>query len=134
MGEARHTLDDLSGKKDVKFRIAYGSDATGQNNDGIAFDDIRIGARTRKVLLEHFTNLSSVAGSNSNTTVSGLATRMKADVINIQYHTNFPEQMLIIMIIPVMQVQDSCFMVCPDHHIHSLTEEPIKTMPIFMTM
>jgi hypothetical protein len=89
-GEARHTLDELSGKKDVKFRIAYGSDGTSAGNEGIAFDDIRIGARTRKVLLEHFTNLSSKASSNSNTTVTGLATRMKTDVINIQYHTNFP--------------------------------------------
>ena len=89
-GESRHTLDALSGKKDVKFRIVYGSDGTGAANEGIAFDDIRIGTRTRKVLFEHFTNLSTKASSNSNTTVTGLASRMKTDVINIQYHTNFP--------------------------------------------
>jgi hypothetical protein len=89
-GSANHTLDALTGKKDVEFRISYGSDGTSQANEGIAFDDIRIGARTRKVLLEHFTNLTSVASSNANTTVTGLATRMKTDVINIQYHTNFP--------------------------------------------
>jgi hypothetical protein len=89
-GQSSHTLDALSGKKDVKFRIAYGSDGTGVANEGIAFDDIRIGQRTRKVLLEHFTNLSSKLSSSSNTTVTGLATRNKADVINIQYHTNFP--------------------------------------------
>jgi hypothetical protein len=58
--------------------------------EGIAFDDILIEDRTRKVLLEHFTNNSSVAGSNSNSTISGLADRMEQDVINIQYHTNFP--------------------------------------------
>ena len=89
-GQSSHTLDVLTGKTDVKFRIAYGSDGTGQNNEGLAFDDIRIGQRTRKVLLEHFTNLSSKLSSSSNTTVTGLATRNKADVINIQYHTNFP--------------------------------------------
>jgi hypothetical protein len=88
--ESRHTLDELSGKKDVKFRIAYGSDGNAVGNEGIAFDDIRIGPRSRKVLLEHFTNLTNSASSNSNTIITGLAKRMKTDVINIQYHTNFP--------------------------------------------
>jgi hypothetical protein len=89
-GEARHRLDELVGKKDVKFRIAYGSDGTSQDNDGIAFDDIWIGPRTRGVLLEHFANNSSPASSSATAMVSDLANRDTADIINIQYHTNFP--------------------------------------------
>ena len=50
---ARHKLDGLEGKIDVKFRIAYGSDGSTMR-DGIAFDNIWIGSRTRKVLVEHF--------------------------------------------------------------------------------
>lgn len=88
--ESRHKLDELVGKKDVKFRIAYGSDGTSQDNDGIAFDDIWIGRRTRGVLLEHFTNNSSSSAGTATTMVSDLANRDTVDIINIQYHTNFP--------------------------------------------
>ena len=88
--EARHNLDDLKGKKDVKFRIAYGSDGSSTNNDGIAFDDILIGERTRNVLLEHFANTSSMASSEATAMINNLALANTTDVINIQYHTNFP--------------------------------------------
>jgi Secretion system C-terminal sorting domain len=88
--EARHKLDDLVGKKDVKFRVAYGSDGTSLDNDGIAFDDVMIGRRTRGVLLEHFTNNSSQDASTATAQVSDLSNRWPDDIINIQYHTNFP--------------------------------------------
>ncbi len=88
--ESRHTLDELKNKKDVKFRIAYGSDGTATNNDGIAFDNIWIGERSRKVLLEHFTNTSSIPGKDATALVNTIVSRKAGDVINIQYHTNFP--------------------------------------------
>ena len=85
-----HKLDDLNGKKNVKFRISYGADSTFTSyDDGIAFDDIFIGERTRKVLIEHFTN-SSPLSSTANGMVNTIAQNSKNDVINIQYHTNFP--------------------------------------------
>ncbi len=88
--QARRRLDELNGKRDVKFRIAYGSDGTAQENDGIAFDDIHIGTRTRNVLLEHFTNNSASSVVNANLIVGTVASSMNRDVININYHTNFP--------------------------------------------
>jgi hypothetical protein len=92
--ESRHILDELAGeKRDVKFRIAYGSDGTAKNNDGIAFDDIWIGERTRGVLLEHFTNANSSASpqsKNANDLVNNFVNSRGKDIINIQYHTNFP--------------------------------------------
>jgi hypothetical protein len=88
--ESRHTLDELKGREDVKFRIAYGSDGTSQDNDGIAFDDIWIGERTRHVLLEHFANSSDSESSEATAMVNTIALNNKEDVINIQYHTNFP--------------------------------------------
>lgn len=87
---AEHKLDDLIGLKDIKFRVVYGSNGTGQDNEGLAFDNIRIGKRTRGVLLEHFTNNSSSDASTATATVSDLSGRWPADIINIQYHTNFP--------------------------------------------
>jgi len=89
-GEAKHKLDDLIGKKDVKFRVVYGSDGTAKENDGLAFDDVWIGRRSRGVLLEHFTNNSSAESSDATAIVSDLSNRWTDDIINIQYHTNFP--------------------------------------------
>jgi hypothetical protein len=87
--ESLHTLDKLTGKSDIKFRIAYGSDGYA-NHEGLAFDDIWIGERNRNVLLEHFTNSTNPASSTANKLVNLIAENRKADVINIQYHTNFP--------------------------------------------
>jgi hypothetical protein len=70
--EARHRLDEVKGLRDVKFRLAYGSDGSSQDNDGVAFDDIRISARSRNVLLEHFTNSSTTAVLPAYQTVNSL--------------------------------------------------------------
>jgi len=88
--KAIHTLDELKGQTDVKLRMAYGSDGSSNERDGIAFDDIWIGDRNRNVLLEHFTNITDVSSSNANTLVNTITDNKKEDVINIQYHTNFP--------------------------------------------
>jgi hypothetical protein len=88
--ESKHYLDELRNKTDVKFRLAYGTDGSSQDNDGIAIDSLSIGRRTRGVLLEHFTNTASLAGSQTTEIVSDLSDTRKTDVINIQYHTNFP--------------------------------------------
>lgn len=88
---ARHTLDMLRGKKNVRFRVAYGSDGNSQiNRDGFAFDDFYIGERTQRVLIEHFTNEASLASLEADAAVNEITDANKADVINIQYHTAFP--------------------------------------------
>ena len=89
-GSAEHQLDELEGKKNVKFRISYGSNGTGLNNEGLAFDDIWIGRRTRGVLLEHFTNITSSEASDATEVMDTLVNNWPRDIINIQYHTNFP--------------------------------------------
>lgn len=88
--EARNDLDVLQGKKDVKFRIAYGSPGDNRPNDGFAFDDIFIGERSRNVLLEHFANASSFASSEATVMIDDITRGNDVDIINIQYHTNFP--------------------------------------------
>jgi Fe-S cluster assembly iron-binding protein IscA len=89
--ESRHTLDDLKGKKDVKFRIAYGSDGNAKKGtEGLAFDDIFIGERKRNVLMEHFANTSSLTSSEATAMINQVDAAIDKDVVNIQYHTNFP--------------------------------------------
>jgi PKD repeat protein len=88
--ESLHKLDMLKGEKNVKFRITYGSDGYSSLNEGIAFDDVWIGERSRNVLLEHFTNNSSKAASVATASINDVVSKNDLDLINIQYHTNFP--------------------------------------------
>ena len=88
--ESIHTLDELKGKSDVVFRIAYGSDGTTPDYEGLAFDDIWIGERDRNILLEHFTNITDQKSKDANSLVNTIVSNRSEDIINIQYHTNFP--------------------------------------------
>jgi len=86
---AKHDLDVLKGKSNVRFRIAFAADAGG-NYDGFGVDDIYIGNRTRRVLIEHFTNTQSSSSTNADEKVNNLVDRFPTDVIDIQYHTGYP--------------------------------------------
>ena len=88
--ETRHSMDELRGKKNIQLRIAYGSDGTARNTNGIAFDDIWIGERNKIVLLEHFTNASVSAARSADSTLDALTQKYPLDIIDIQYHTSFP--------------------------------------------
>jgi hypothetical protein len=88
--EARHSLDMLKDQSRVQFRIAYGSDGTVQNTDGFAFDDFWIGERDRKVLIEHFTNVTDAASQDADSTVNALVDADSLNTVDLQYHTSFP--------------------------------------------
>jgi hypothetical protein len=100
--EARHQLDDLAGLTDVQFRIAYGSNGTGRSNKGIAVDNIGIWKRDKIVLLEHFTNSSDTACASANESVKSAITELNGDVVDIQYHTDFPGEDLMNMHSPAI--------------------------------
>jgi hypothetical protein len=87
---ARHGLDFLKGKKDVQFRLAYGSDGTPQNNDGIAFDDFTISERTKMTLIEHFTNTGSNSAEKADSVLDLFAGQYGVHALDIQYHTSNP--------------------------------------------
>ncbi|HJZ38778.1 MAG TPA: T9SS type A sorting domain-containing protein [Bacteroidales bacterium] len=88
--ESRHSLDELRNKKNIQFRVAYGSDGTARNTDGIAFDNFGIGERNRTVLAEHFTNSSDEDSKIANTILNDIANADTVNVIDLQYHTSFP--------------------------------------------
>lgn len=85
---AIHTLDELKGKKDVRFRFAYGSSGSYSERDGFAFDDIFIGERSRQVLMEHFTSYQDAVSTRYKPLVDTIANHLEGDVINIQYHSD----------------------------------------------
>ena len=86
--EVRNSLDTLVGQSYVRLRIAFSS--VSQNGEGFAFDDIWIGERTRGVLVEHFTNSDDFNSFNSNPGLNDIINANPLDVMDIQYHTNFP--------------------------------------------
>jgi hypothetical protein len=88
--EARHKLDNLRGRTNVQFRIAYGSDGSAIDNNGIAFDDIWIGENKKTVLVEHFTNTVETECEEADFILNNLVNSSN-DVIDIRYHTSFPE-------------------------------------------
>ena len=90
--EARHSLDELVGEENVRFRIAFGADGGALNDyDGFAFDDIWIGERSRIVLLEHFTNATDNASDIANGIINPVVNNHLLDAVDIQYHTSYPQ-------------------------------------------
>ncbi len=79
-------LDNLIGKPNVVFRVAFGGGPG--RTDGFTFDNVFIGERSRIVLLENFTNSSAanVTVHNAKYKTTGTA----AELVKIQYHTAFP--------------------------------------------
>jgi hypothetical protein len=86
-----HHLDDLVNKKEVRFRIAYGS--RGDNtirNEGFSFDNFHIGQRTKVAVMEYFTSANESKCVNPDNLVNTLANNLYKDIIDIQYHTSYP--------------------------------------------
>ncbi len=92
---ASHSLT-LSGQESlVKFRVAVATGGgheiiPGYFNQGFAFDDFFIGEQRRRVLLEHFTNSSDMDCRETDDIIDQLALNYPENVIDLQYHMNFP--------------------------------------------
>jgi hypothetical protein len=88
---ASHDLDVLAGMPHAKLRITV---ATGGirdiGNQGFAFDNVFIGDRIRKSVLEYFTNSSCAACVAADAVVDNFARDHSGSLIDLQYHTDFP--------------------------------------------
>lgn len=91
---ARYRLDaqgnDLRGQESVRFRVAFSSsDNTVLGGEGFAFDSVRIGERTRSVLVEHFSSVKypGIAGIEDTLYGAIYNSLYGRDVHLIQYHT-----------------------------------------------
>ncbi|BDS12606.1 T9SS type A sorting domain-containing protein [Aureispira anguillae] len=96
---ARLRLDQFKRQRDIRFRLAFATaiptviDSTSGNGyEGMAFDNVWIGERTRNVLVEHFNNIeyTNVLGDSSDVIDQGVYnkifnTNYGLDVVLIQY-------------------------------------------------
>jgi len=90
--QTRHKLDELNGKVNVRFRVAYGSPSRLASRNGIAFDNFRIVERSKKVLLEHFTNAGDESSRIANEALNARMSNSQnfKDIIDLQYHMGYP--------------------------------------------
>ena len=90
-----HDLDMVAGLSHVKFRVAIATGGTeeieeGRYNQGFAFDNIFIGERIRRSLLEYFTNSASIVCKEADDVVDNFAKSNPGSVIDLQYHVDYP--------------------------------------------
>ncbi|MFZ5941304.1 MAG: hypothetical protein ACOYXB_12105, partial [Bacteroidota bacterium] len=90
--ESAHSLDDLKGETSVVFRVIYATDGGSvEENYGFAFDNVYIGERSKKVMLEHFTSSADSDSKSADDFVDNIQnTGDSLDLINIQYHMAYP--------------------------------------------
>jgi len=91
--ESRHSLAEVDSatRKKVVFRFALAS-VNKPVAKGFAFDDIKIGSRTRTVLLENFVNSGNAEASEKQQSdfIKDKLIKAGIDVAKINYHTSFP--------------------------------------------
>ncbi|MCK5170894.1 MAG: T9SS type A sorting domain-containing protein, partial [Bacteroidales bacterium] len=88
---AMYRLDELRGRAGVRFRIVFGSNGD-FTDEGFAFDNIQFGERKRIVLLENFTNImDDDANITQEDVIDPILVKDSLDVINLNYHTSFPD-------------------------------------------
>lgn len=89
--DARISLDAVKNAANVRFRIAYAADGNAINLfDGFAFDDVWIGNREQKLLLEYFTNATLLSSIQPNTDMRNIQSANSSDIAAIHYHTSNP--------------------------------------------
>ena len=88
---AGHDLQMLAGNPHVKFRVAIGTGGAGEiGNQGFAFDNVFIGERVRRSILEYFTNSADEASGEADGVVDAFAMDHSDRVIDLQYHMDYP--------------------------------------------
>lgn len=88
---AKHNLDELRNKGNVRLRFAFGSDnISAGSREGFAFTNLVIKERDKRVLVEHFTNSSDLNAPPTDALHNNLMSKYNVDAYDIQYHTDFP--------------------------------------------
>ena len=78
--------DHLQGN--VRFRVAYSHNNNGNAQDGLAFDNLRISQRKRKVLLEQFSSTSKPESLAADTILGNAVKDRLEDAVAVSYHLN----------------------------------------------
>jgi len=93
--ESKHVLDAVLNQSQVVFRFALATLTATPTLDGFAIDNVRVGNRTRTILLENFKNLGRSAASNELAESNYLKTfkqnAIGTKLVKINYHVGFPQ-------------------------------------------
>lgn len=91
--DSRYKLDEIRDGFDndtlVRFRIAFNSDDL-LAGGGFAFDNVWVGERKKRVLVEHFTNTEDPTSNVYQADFDQLMEENVLDAIDLQYHTEIP--------------------------------------------
>lgn len=96
---SKHSLAAIpqAERGNVAFRFTFASfntNPTGDNLDGFAIDDVRVGSATRTVLIENFTNTASTDANvpqvNDYIRTFRPAGEVGSELVKINYHVAFP--------------------------------------------
>lgn len=86
-----HDLDLLTDERLVIFGIFYATDgASVIENQGFAVDNIYIGERTKRGLIEHFTNSADPASATADNSINTFVANNALDVTGLHYHMHYP--------------------------------------------
>ena len=101
---SKHTLNDMYPPKGARapskavFRFALGSAAATVTTQGFALDNVRIGDRTRTILLESFVNTNNATLVNgkqiehqeADSVILFQKNSVGTEVVKVNYHVSFP--------------------------------------------
>ncbi len=88
---AVHDLDQVAGKSDVALRIAFASNGKKElMNQGIAVNNVVVAERSKLSVLEHFTNYTDDTSRLADNLIDALGRQHARDVIDLQYHMDYP--------------------------------------------
>ncbi|MBK0404924.1 T9SS type A sorting domain-containing protein [Adhaeribacter sp. BT258] len=90
--KAKHKLTGLAGQSSVLLRVAFSSDGSGQD-DGFAFDDIRIGDNSNNLSVNSFVPLTQICGFGASEKVEVMIENLGGVAVSnytVQYRITNP--------------------------------------------
>lgn len=92
--DSKHVLDTVLNQSQVVFRFALATQTGDPTLDGFAIDNVRVGNRTRTILVENFKNAGRSAStelSESNVLKNFKNGAIGTRLVKINYHVGFPQ-------------------------------------------
>ncbi|MCP4310828.1 MAG: T9SS type A sorting domain-containing protein [Bacteroidetes bacterium] len=88
---AMHDLNQVDGISNVAFRVALATTgAQGIGNQGFAFDNVAISERSKRTVIEYFTNSSDVNSATTDAKIEAITKEFQDEVIDLHYHMDYP--------------------------------------------
>jgi len=88
---AMHDLNQVDGLSNIQFRVAIATTgAQGIGNQGFAFDNVAISERSKRTVIEYFTNSTDVNSATADAKIEAISREFNDEVIDLHYHMDYP--------------------------------------------